>query len=719
MAPGEYPDTEEGALLEVLAHAERVRCPLAPHVGGQLIAALGADREAIIEVAQMLSPAARRGATFLPDPLPLTHAVAAAFEPLVLGPEERQVLVIAALGLDDRLELLHEAAGAAVACVARGPLAAWLSLRPEGFVFPDRRIIPWVLGRATPADVAAGHERWAAVHRRHNDGGLALWHAASAGEVFEPSDAGALLAAARRLAASDRPAAAFAAAKAAAALASGTARWRALRTAGIIALRAGCVDDAASALEEAFVVGDADHKAWVAADLSLALYFRDGVVPAPSSQAFPRVCGSFLQRRGWARVAAQAAVLASLHGRRGDARAWLGSLDRLTAAERKLGGLRALTRTWVHFLEGEEVIDICLAETAAGGLLDALRVAIAGDIDAGIALLRDWPVPSLSTAPRPDVDAGRAPILQAHRVVALALLWFWRGDVHRAYRVLADGAANVPVGLVVGGIGVSVARRLELALHGRPRALSTAAATCWPGRVDRYVDRGIRAHLAGDAEEATLHMALWHERGAPQDRFTLPGLDEVGPLRAVTAVEPVDLARARVLRRQVREAGEGAWEEISESGSDLCSPFERGRLESLIGEAWLRRGDERRALSHLRRAQSLFAEAGARAWQRAVHERMSRISHGDRIPRGDVVAQAVRAADPLATCRAEWRAVLSARELEIAMLVVDGIRYRDIAQRLSISVRTVEVHVRSVFRKLDVRDRHALMLLAHRIERFA
>lgn len=718
MAPGEHPDTE-GALLEVLVHAARVRCPLAPHVAGALIAALGADRKAIIEVAQTLSPAVRRGAAFLPDPLPLTPAVGAVFEPLVLGRQERQVLLIAALGLDDRLELLHEAAGAAVTDVARGPLAGWLSLRPGGVVFPDRRIIPWVLARATPAEVAAAHGRWAAVHRRRNDGGLALWHAASAGEAFEPSDADALLAAARRLAASDRPAVAFAAAKAAAALTSGAARWRALRTAGIIALRAGCVDDAASALEEAFVVGDADRKAWVAADLSLALYLRDGVVPAPAAQGFPRGCGSAVQRRGWARVAAQAAVLASLHGRRGDARAWLGSLDRMTAAERRLGGLRSLTRTWTHFLEGEEAIDTCLAETAAGGLLDALRVAIDGDIDAGIALLSDWPVPSLSTAPHADVDAGRAPILRAHRVVALALLWFWRGDVHRAYRVLADGAANAPVGLVVGGIGVAVARRLELALHGRPRALSTAAATCWPGRIDRYVDRGIRAHLAGDAEAAALHMALWHERGAPQGRFALPGLDEVGPIRAVAAVEPADLARARALRGQVRAAGEGAWEDISESGSDLCSPFERGRLESLIGEAWLRRGDERRALSHLRRAQSLFAEAGAWAWQRAVHERMSRVAHGDRMRHDDDVARAVRAADPLATCRADWGALLSARELEIAMLVVDGIRYRDIAQRLSISVRTVEVHVRSIFRKLDVRDRHALTILAHRIERFA
>jgi DNA-binding NarL/FixJ family response regulator len=62
-----------------------------------------------------------------------------------------------------------------------------------------------------------------------------------------------------------------------------------------------------------------------------------------------------------------------------------------------------------------------------------------------------------------------------------------------------------------------------------------------------------------------------------------------------------------------------------------------------------------------------------------------------------------------------WREVLTERELEVALLVIEGASNREIAERLYLSVRTVEVHVGRILAKLEVRSRVELTVLAHRI----
>lgn len=54
---------------------------------------------------------------------------------------------------------------------------------------------------------------------------------------------------------------------------------------------------------------------------------------------------------------------------------------------------------------------------------------------------------------------------------------------------------------------------------------------------------------------------------------------------------------------------------------------------------------------------------------------------------------------------------LTKRERQVAQAVADGLSNREIAQRLSISERTVKARLTSVFQKLDVRDRVQLALL--------
>ena len=55
---------------------------------------------------------------------------------------------------------------------------------------------------------------------------------------------------------------------------------------------------------------------------------------------------------------------------------------------------------------------------------------------------------------------------------------------------------------------------------------------------------------------------------------------------------------------------------------------------------------------------------------------------------------------------------LSPRELEVAMLLVQGLRQDDIARRLSLSAKTINTHKSRLFEKLGVRDNIALARLA-------
>ena len=61
-----------------------------------------------------------------------------------------------------------------------------------------------------------------------------------------------------------------------------------------------------------------------------------------------------------------------------------------------------------------------------------------------------------------------------------------------------------------------------------------------------------------------------------------------------------------------------------------------------------------------------------------------------------------------------WSEPLTTRELEVLHLVVQGARNSDIGQRLSISVKTVETHLTSIYGKLGVQSRAEAIALAQK-----
>ena len=55
----------------------------------------------------------------------------------------------------------------------------------------------------------------------------------------------------------------------------------------------------------------------------------------------------------------------------------------------------------------------------------------------------------------------------------------------------------------------------------------------------------------------------------------------------------------------------------------------------------------------------------------------------------------------------EFPAGLTAREVDVLRLVAVGLSDAEVAEQLFVSVRTVNAHLRSIYRKLDVRSRAA------------
>ena len=194
----------------------------------------------------------------------------------------------------------------------------------------------------------------------------------------------------------------------------------------------------------------------------------------------------------------------------------------------------------------------------------------------------------------------------------------------------------------------------------------------------------------------------------PYVSLALPELIEAAhradePARAAVALEQLDV-RARVtgtdwalglaaLARALGSTGaeaDGLYREAIERLSRCRMVAYRARAHLLYGE-WLRRERRRKdAREQLRTAHELLSEIGARAFaERAARELRATGEH----PRE-------RTAQPADA--------LTDHEMHIARLVATGATTREVAAQLYLSPRTIEAHLRSIFRKLDITSRRQL-----------
>jgi DNA-binding CsgD family transcriptional regulator len=163
-------------------------------------------------------------------------------------------------------------------------------------------------------------------------------------------------------------------------------------------------------------------------------------------------------------------------------------------------------------------------------------------------------------------------------------------------------------------------------------------------------------------------------------------------LRAAAKGQPWALARAA--RAEGAVAGDKDfpdWFEQALRWHDLTpDTFERARSELAYGERLRRarrRGDAR---PHLREAFAAFRQLGAEPW--AERARLELAATGE----------TARKRDPSTLDQ------LTPRELQIALDLASGLTTREAAAKLYLSPKTIEFHLRSVYRKLGISSRGEL-----------
>jgi ATP/maltotriose-dependent transcriptional regulator MalT len=206
----------------------------------------------------------------------------------------------------------------------------------------------------------------------------------------------------------------------------------------------------------------------------------------------------------------------------------------------------------------------------------------------------------------------------------------------------------------------------EVARFVAERGLRDPSTVQWgPDLVEAYVHAGRR-----DEAERTL---ATFEREAAQTERTW-ALAASGRCRGLLAEEG---------RFEREFAGALGWH------GRTPTPFERARTELCFGERLRRAGRRVQARAQLRAALATFERLGARPWADRVQSELRASEH--------VRRRAASAAEEL-----------TPQELQVALVVVTGATNRQAAATLFLSPKTIEFHLRNIFRKLDVRSRTEL-----------
>jgi ATP/maltotriose-dependent transcriptional regulator MalT len=130
--------------------------------------------------------------------------------------------------------------------------------------------------------------------------------------------------------------------------------------------------------------------------------------------------------------------------------------------------------------------------------------------------------------------------------------------------------------------------------------------------------------------------------------------------------------------------------------------IESALSRTLAGRALVQAGERDRAVAELQRAAAAFDACGAQRYRHDVERELGKLGHRPhrRTRAGKSDGASIDA--------------LTERELQVTRLVVDRKTNPEIAAELFLSQKTVETHLRNIFRKMDVASR---VELAHAVER--
>lgn len=201
----------------------------------------------------------------------------------------------------------------------------------------------------------------------------------------------------------------------------------------------------------------------------------------------------------------------------------------------------------------------------------------------------------------------------------------------------------------------------------------------WMLAVPCFVEAAVLAGRPEDARTVVADLALWAAFGADPHA-------------------PAQLARCRALLAP-EDSADDLYLRALALHDEVGGDFERARTELLYGR-WLRRRRRlREARPRLGAALVGFERCGAGAWAEQTRGEL----------RANGAASGREAAGGLS--------LLTPQQLRIARHVAEGATNREIAQRLAVSTRTVDYHLRNVFAALGVRSRVELARMVDQEDR--
>ncbi|MEV0433317.1 AAA family ATPase [Nocardia sp. NPDC050413] len=339
----------------------------------------------------------------------------------------------------------------------------------------------------------------------------------------------------------------------------------------------------------------------------------------------------------------------------------------------------------------------------------ALGVILAGelwDLDAH-ARITSWLL-------REGRDSG-SPFLLRLGLTQLATAGVHAGDFAAAEAAIAEEAAVADAF----GAEAQLYPRLQLAaLRGRRAEvdeLGTAALDAARTRGEEHLLANVYwARAVSNNAEGDYAAALAAARRVTDHRALF--------LTAVTLPELVEAA-VRTGERDLAETALAELTERAEAAGTLWSSGVAAYAAALVSD---REEDYRRSLDHLdaaavrpsrARAHLLYGEWLRREGRRRESREHLRIAH-DALSTLGMSAFARRAADELRATGEQARSrtaptyeQLTMQELHIARLVATGATSKEVATQLFLSPRTVDAHLRNIFRKLGVTSRRQLRTL--------